>query len=88
MTCCWLNNFLLNLMDCSNARVGRGAPLGDDGLWLSGPRELGRDDNITNRILSEEFFHRRSQLVDHLHHFHRLGPIDWGDYVPNDREEA
>jgi hypothetical protein len=66
VTCCWLNNFLLDLMDCPNVHVGRGAPLGDDGLWLSGPRELRRDDNITDRILLEEFFHCRSQLVDHL----------------------
>ena len=63
-------------MDCQNVLVGRGAPLRDDGLWLLCPRDVGRDDNITDRILSEEFVHHRSQLVDHLHHFCRNGPIE------------
>jgi hypothetical protein len=76
LTCCWLNIFLLDLMDCQNVLVGRGAPLRDDGLWLLCPRDVGRDDNITDRILSEEFVHHRSQLVDHLHHFCRKGPIE------------
>jgi hypothetical protein len=79
--CCWLDNFLLDLMDCRNIRVGRGAPLGNDGLWLSGPREVGRDNNnnnITDRLLFEDFIHRHNQLVDHLHQFRRNGPIEGG----------
>ena len=86
VTCCWLHNFLLDLMDQTNVHVGRGARLGDGGLWLSGPREVGPDNNISDRILLEEFFHRRSQLVEHLHHFCRNGPIGGG--LPDSREEA
>jgi hypothetical protein len=40
VTCCSLNNFMLNLMERTNVRVGRGAPMGDDGIWLSGPRDV------------------------------------------------
>jgi hypothetical protein len=36
VTCCCLNNFLLNLMEGNNVRVGQGAPVGDDGIWLDG----------------------------------------------------
>ncbi len=40
ITCCWLNNFLLeDVMERSNVRVGRGAPIDDDGIWLSGMME-------------------------------------------------
>ena len=36
ITCCCLNNFLLDLMERTNVTVGRGAPIGDDGIWLDG----------------------------------------------------
>ena len=36
VTCCWLNSFLLDLMERSNVHIGRGAPVRDDGVWLSG----------------------------------------------------
>ena len=36
ITCCWLNNLLLDLMERSNIKVGRGAPIDDDSIWLSG----------------------------------------------------
>ena len=40
VTCCCLNNFMLDLMDLTNVRVGRGSPMGDDGIRLSGPRDV------------------------------------------------
>ncbi len=81
MTCCWLNNFLLELMERSNVHVGRGAPVGDDGVWLSGPllQEPAKDCNDKDHILSEQFARQRSQLVEHLHMFRRNGAIEGGD---------
>ena len=71
VTCCWLHNFLLDLMDCTNINLSRGAPIGNDGLWLSGPSdsEPPADEGKNDRILSEQFSHRRAQLVHHLHMF-------------------
>ncbi len=69
--CCWLHNFLLDLMDRTNINLSRGAPIGNDGLWLSGPSdsEPPADESKNDRILSEQFSHRRAQLVHHLHMF-------------------
>ena len=74
VTCCWMNNYLLDLMERSNVRVGRGATIGDDGIWLAGHRE---DENPkeTDRVLSTQFIHRRNLLVKHLHVFHKKGKI-------------
>jgi hypothetical protein len=36
VTCCCMNNFLLDLMVRTNIRVGQGAPIGNDGIWLDG----------------------------------------------------
>ena len=69
--CCWLHNFLLDLMERPNINLGRGAPIGDDGVWLSAPSDAEPPAYKTNndRILSEQFAHRREQLVHHLHMF-------------------
>ncbi len=58
-------------MDRPNINLGRGAPIGDDGLWLSAPSdsEPPADESNNDRILSEQFAHRRAQLVHHLHMF-------------------
>ena len=76
VTCCWINNFLLDLMERPNIQLVRGAPVGDDGVWLSGPTEVEPNNNDTDRILSEEFAQRRSQLVEHLRLFRRIGAIE------------
>jgi hypothetical protein len=54
ITCCWLNNFLLDLMERSNVRVGRGAPIDDDGIWLSGTTEKEREQEETDEEDEEE----------------------------------
>jgi hypothetical protein len=46
VTCCWLNNFLFDLMEQTNVRVGRGAPIGGDCIWLSGPTDVEDDDAV------------------------------------------
>jgi hypothetical protein len=43
--CCCLNNFMLDQMERSCVRVGRGAPIGNDGIWLDGDTFL---DTVTN----------------------------------------
>jgi hypothetical protein len=55
VTCCWINNFLLDLMERPNIQLGCGASVGDDGVWLSGPTEVQPNNDNTNRILSEQF---------------------------------
>ena len=78
MTCCWLNNFLLDLMERLNVHIGRGGPVGDDGVWLSGHLfdEPPQDMDDIDRILSEQFTQRRSQLVQHLEMFRKNGAIE------------
>jgi hypothetical protein len=34
--CCHLHNFMLDQMERNRVRVGRGAPIGTDGIWLDG----------------------------------------------------
>ena len=89
ITCCWLNNFLLDLMERSNVRVGRGAPIDDDGIWLSGTTEKEREQEETDEEdeeeseeeseedckLSQAFLQRRGLLVKHLHLFRQKGAI-------------
>jgi hypothetical protein len=74
--CCWLNNFMLDVMERTDVRVGRGAPIGVGGIWLSGTMEgepEAAEDN--DRDLSVQFLHRRSLLVDHYHLFRTKGAI-------------
>jgi hypothetical protein len=91
ITCCWLNNFLLeDVMERSNDRVGRGAPIGDDGIWLSGmteeekqqqeemdeeDKEESEEESEEDRELSQAFLQRRGLLVTHLHLFCKKGAI-------------
>jgi hypothetical protein len=62
VTCCCLNNFMLDLMERTNVRVGRGSLMGDDGIWLSGPRDVEPEETV----LSTQFDQRRNLLVNHL----------------------
>ena len=88
ITCCWLNNFLVDLMERSTVRVGRGAPLDDDGMWLSGRAEgeeeqadgdKSEDEPVgeseDNRELAQAFIHFRGLLVKHLHQLRCKGVI-------------
>ena len=34
VACCCLHNFLLEVIECNDVRIGRGAPLGNDCMWL------------------------------------------------------
>jgi hypothetical protein len=74
ITCCILNNFLLNMMERNNVRVGRGYPIGNDRVWLDG-HTVNVDINASERFLSTQFGMRRSLLAKHLRVFHEKGPI-------------
>ena len=56
ITCCWLNNFMLDVMERTNVRVGRGAPIGVDGIWLSGTT-VGRIHSGCSRCQNLSLFH-------------------------------
>ena len=75
-------------MERSTVRVGRVAPLDDDGLWLSGRAEgeeeqadgdASEDEPVAesedDRELAQAFMQRRGLLVKHLHHLRRKGVI-------------
>ena len=66
-------------MERSNVRVGRGAPIDDDGIWLSGMTEKEWDEEEekdnedeeeeSGRVISQAFLQRWQLLVKHLHIF-------------------
>jgi hypothetical protein len=68
VTCCCLNNFMVDLMERSNVRVGRGVPIGDDGIWLDG-HTANNSTDTSELALSKQFAKRRSLLAKHLHVF-------------------
>jgi len=53
------NFLLLNLMERHNVRVGRGGPLENDGIWLSGNTATDHDLE-TNTILGNKFVMRHA----------------------------
>ena len=72
ITCCCLNNFLLDLMERTNVTVGRGAPIGDDGIWLDGHTTFYSADS-SELALSKKFASRRALLAKHLYVFRQKG---------------
>ena len=71
ITCACLHNFLANDTVRYNVRVGRGYPIGNDGIWLSGQSAI--MDNETDHFLATQFGRRRSILVNHLCVFCKVG---------------
>jgi hypothetical protein len=64
---------MLDQMERSHVRVGRGAPMGNDGIWLDGAKVL---TEVTDLTLSLQFAKRRLLLAKHLCVLHKNGPID------------
>jgi len=61
-------------MERNHTRVGRGGPLENDGIWLSG--NTVRDDvDDTNAVLANKFVRRRAILAMHLRVSREIGPI-------------
>ena len=70
VTCCCMNNYMLDQMVRTNVRVGWGAPMGKDGIWLSGENvTVNVEPELTNRVLSTQFIQRRNLLVKHLYYY-------------------
>ena len=64
---------MLDLMERTNVMVGHGSPMGDDGIWLSGPRDVEPEE--MDRVLLTQFDQRRNLLVTHLYLFCLKGNI-------------
>jgi hypothetical protein len=64
---------MLDQIERSRVRVGRGAPMGNDGIWLDRETVL---TEVTDKTLSLQFAKRRSLLAKHLSILHKNGPID------------
>ena len=72
VTCCCLNNFLVDLMERSDIRVG--VLIGDDGIWLDG-HTTNYSTDTSDLALSKQFTQRRSLLAKHLHVFRQKGAM-------------
>ena len=69
--------------DNTNVRVGRGRPIGNDGLWLSAnnnPATVGTYSEGESKFLSSEFALRRTLLATHRMVFRDRG-INNVDYI-------
>ena len=70
--CCCLHNFMLDQMERNRVRVGRGAPIGTDGVWLDGNTVA---TEATNVMQSRHFAKRCSLVAKHLYVLPKQGPI-------------
>ena len=63
---------MLDQMDRNQVQVGRGAPIGLNGVWLDGNTVA---HEATDMMQSMQFAKRRSLLAKHLYVFRKKGPI-------------
>jgi hypothetical protein len=63
---------MLDQMERNRVRVGRGAPIGMDGVWLDGNTAA---TEATDVMKSMQFAKRRSLLAKHLYVLRKDGPI-------------
>ncbi len=71
--CCRLNNLMLDQMERNFVRIGRGSPIGTDGIWLDGNTV---STEATDVMWSLQFAKRRSLLAKHLKVLRKKGPIN------------
>ena len=76
--CSMLHNFMLSEMESrdSSERVGRGAPLGRDAIWLQGPLPpgpalAGAPTARAAKQLARAWAKRRRELAEHLEYSKR-----------------
>jgi hypothetical protein len=67
VTCACLHNFLNDEPVPYNVCVGRGYPIGNDGIWLNGPSAP--VDNETDHFLATKFGKHWSILANHIRVF-------------------
>ena len=65
---------MLDQMERNTVRVGRGAPIGTDGIWLDGSTVATEATDIMMSLL--QFAKRRSLLAKHLLVLRKNGSID------------
>jgi hypothetical protein len=70
--CCCLHNFMLDRMERNRFRVGRGAPIGTDGVWLDGNKV---ETEATEVMQLMQFARGCSLLAKHLYVLRKQGPI-------------
>jgi hypothetical protein len=75
VTCCCLHNILLNLMERNDICVGRGAPLGENNVWLDG-HTTPPSNGTSDRMDAFWFGQCRTLLAMHLNFFWEKGPIE------------
>jgi hypothetical protein len=66
LSCCGLHIFLLDISESSDVRVGHGAPLPGNGIWLNGGSETANDEG-GNRMLAFKFGKWREILAKLLY---------------------
>ena len=64
---------MLDQMERNPVRVGHGAPIGTDGIWLDGNTIA---TEATDVMQSLQFAKKRSLLAKHLLVLRKKGPID------------
>ena len=72
--CCCLNNMMLDQMERNTVRVGRGAPIGTDGIWLDGNTVA--TEPTADILFSLQFAKRRSLLAKHLKVLRKKGALN------------
>jgi hypothetical protein len=70
--CCCIHNLMLELMERNCVRVGCGALIGTDGIWLDGNTVA---TEATDVMLSMQFAKRHSLLAKHLSFYERKVPL-------------
>ena len=70
---------MLDQMERNPVRVGHGAPIGTDGIWLDGNTVA---TEATDVMQSLQFAKKRSLLAKHLLVLHKKGPIDVNVFRP------
>ena len=78
VTCCCLHNEMLDMMvrDLNPPRVGRGMPIGTDGIWIGSPNDLMCvDAELTNLELALNWQERKLLLANHLKVWKSKGSI-------------
>jgi len=74
VTCCCLHNFLLDLMERVDVRIGRGRPLHGDFIWLDVDHTLqNNNSNLNDQNLAFKFGNRRVLLSKHLRYIRNKG---------------
>ena len=74
LACCCLHNFLLDVMERNDVRVGHGAPLPHNGIWFDGGSNTANKEG--DRMLAFKFGKPHEILAKHLYIAQEKGPLN------------